>query len=81
MGESNSSYRKGLWKEVSDIVVVAIVNMRPSPVIHADENDRLAKFDGPRDNATAIVSAEPNFKTGVVGAKEKKTDAEDPPIS
>ena len=50
-----------------------------SPVIHADENDRLAKFNGPSDNTSAIVSAEPNFKTGVE-AKEKETDAEVPPI-
>jgi len=34
-----------------------------SPVIHADENDWLTKINGPGDNLTAIVSAEPNLKT------------------
>ena len=43
------------------------------PVIHANENDWLAKFNGPRDNTSAIVSAEPNFKMGLKRRKKRLT--------
>ena len=43
-----------------------------SPVIHANENDRLAQLNGPGDNTTAVVSAEPNFKTGVEAKRERR---------
>ena len=42
-----------------------------SPVVHADEYDWLSNSDGPSDNTAAVISGEPNIKTGL---KQRNAD-------
>ena len=57
------------------------VSIKISPIIHADENDRLTKVNRPSDKLTTIITVDVEIDVGRHRNKPKNTNVEEPPIS